>query len=63
MSSRIALLIAVALTAACSPAEAPVEAAPLEPPPPGYQTAIFAGGCFWTEENVDRRGKGTPLAG
>ena len=52
MSSRIALLIAVALTAACSPAEAPVEAAPLEPPPPGYQTAIFAGGCFWTEEKA-----------
>lgn len=52
MSSRIALLIAVALAAACSPAEAPVEAASLEPPPPGYQTAIFAGGCFWTEEKA-----------
>ncbi len=50
MSSRILSLIAVALTAACTPAEAP--AAPLEPPPPGYQTAIFAGGCFWTEEKA-----------
>ena len=52
MSSRIALLIAVALAAACSPAETHVEAASLEPPPPGYQTAIFAGGCFWTEEKA-----------
>jgi len=50
MSLRFLPLIAVALTAACSPAEAP--AAPLEPPPPGYQTAIFAGGCFWTEEKA-----------
>ncbi len=52
MSSRIALLIAVALTAACSPAETPVEAASPEPTPPGLQTAVFAGGCFWTEEKA-----------
>ncbi|WP_312782459.1 peptide-methionine (S)-S-oxide reductase MsrA [Brevundimonas sp.] len=46
------LVIATALMAACSPAETHVEAASLEPPPPGYQTAIFAGGCFWTEEKA-----------
>ena len=52
MSSRLLPLVAVILTAACSPSEAPASAAPLEPPPPGYQTAIFAGGCFWTEEKA-----------
>lgn len=52
MSSRLLPLVAVILTAACSPGEAPASAAPLEPPPPGYQTAIFAGGCFWTEEKA-----------
>lgn len=52
MSSRILPLIAVALAAACSPSETPASAAPLEPPPPGYQTAIFAGGCFWSEEKA-----------
>lgn len=46
MSSRLLPLVAVILTAACSPGEAPASAAPLEPPPPGFQTAIFAGGCF-----------------
>ncbi|WP_313104031.1 peptide-methionine (S)-S-oxide reductase MsrA [Brevundimonas sp.] len=52
MSSRLLPLVAVILTAACSPGEAPASAAPLEPPPPGFQTAIFAGGCFWTEEKA-----------
>ena len=52
MSSRLLPLLAVILTAACSPGEAPASAAPLEPPPPGFQTAIFAGGCFWTEEKA-----------
>lgn len=52
MSSRLLPLLAVILTAACSPGEAPASAAPLEPPPPSYQTAIFAGGCFWTEEKA-----------
>lgn len=52
MSSRLLPLVAVILTAACSPGEAPARAAPEEPTPPGYQTAIFAGGCFWTEEKA-----------
>lgn len=52
MSSRLLPLVAVILTAACSPGEAPASAAPLEPPSPGFQTAIFAGGCFWTEEKA-----------
>ena len=43
------LIIAVlALIAACSPAPP----APAEPPPPGSQTAIFAGGCFWSSEKA-----------
>lgn len=43
------LIIAVlALIAACSPAPP----APAEPPPPGSQTAIFAGGCFWSAEKA-----------
>lgn len=43
-------LLAVALTvAACSPAPP----APAEPaPPPGAQTAVFAGGCFWSAEKA-----------
>ncbi len=43
------LIIAVlALIAACSPAPP----APAEPPPPGSQTAVFAGGCFWSAEKA-----------
>ena len=50
--SRLLPMIVLTLTAACSPGETPASAAPLEPTPPGYQTAIFAGGCFWTEEKA-----------
>lgn len=41
----IALLV---LIAACSPAPP----APAGPPPPGSQTAVFAGGCFWSTEKA-----------
>lgn len=50
--SRLLPLIGLILTAACSPSEAPASAAPLEPAPPGYQTAVFAGGCFWSSEKA-----------
>jgi peptide-methionine (S)-S-oxide reductase len=43
------LLALAILTAACSPAPA-APAAP--PPPPGSQTAVFAGGCFWSAEKA-----------
>ena len=52
MSSRLLPLAVTVLTAACSPGAAPADAAPVEPTPPGFQTAIFAGGCFWTEEKA-----------
>ena len=52
MSSRLLPLAVAVLTAACSPGAAPADAAPVEPTPPGFQTAIFAGGCFWTEEKA-----------
>lgn len=42
------LLALVAALAACSPAPAPAEPAP----PPGSQTAVFAGGCFWSTEKA-----------
>lgn len=44
---QIALALAV-LGVACSPAPA----APVEPPPPGSQVAVFAGGCFWSAEKA-----------
>lgn len=45
------ILITLALIAGCSPPAAP--AAAVEPPsPPGAQTAIFAGGCFWSAEKA-----------
>ncbi|WP_312143827.1 peptide-methionine (S)-S-oxide reductase MsrA [Brevundimonas sp.] len=50
--SRLLFPIALTLAAACSPGETPVKAAAPEPTPAGYQTAIFAGGCFWTEEKA-----------
>lgn len=50
--SRLPPLIVLILAAVASPGEAPVKAAPLAAPPPGFQTAIFAGGCFWTEEKA-----------
>ena len=44
------LIALIALLAACSPAPpAPAEPAP---PPPGSQTAVFAGGCFWSAEKA-----------
>lgn len=43
------LLALAALLAACSPAP-PAPAEP--PPPPGSQTAVFAGGCFWSSETA-----------
>ncbi|HEY1072601.1 peptide-methionine (S)-S-oxide reductase MsrA [Brevundimonas sp.] len=49
--SRLPPMIVLAL-AACSPGETPVKAAPLEPAPAGYQTAVFAGGCFWSSEKA-----------
>ena len=41
-------LALIALVAACSPAPP----APAQPPPPGSQTAVFAGGCFWSTEKA-----------
>jgi len=40
-------LLLLALIAACSPAPA----APAQPPP-GSETALFAGGCFWSSEKA-----------
>ncbi len=42
------LIALIALLAACSPAPP----APAEPLPPGSQTAVFAGGCFWSAEKA-----------
>lgn len=42
------ILALAALIAACSPAPS----APAAPPPPGSQTAVFAGGCFWSAEKA-----------
>lgn len=43
------LIIAfLVLIAACSPAPP----APAGPPPPGSETAVFAGGCFWSTEKA-----------
>lgn len=50
--SRLLPLVGLILTAACSPGEGPASAAPQEPTPPGFQTAVFAGGCFWSEEKA-----------
>lgn len=44
---QIALALAI-LSVACSPAPA----APVAPPPPGSQVAVFAGGCFWSAEKA-----------
>lgn len=44
---QIALALAF-VSVACSPAPA----APVEPPPPGSQVAVFAGGCFWSAEKA-----------
>lgn len=46
--TRLFLASAVALTLGCSPAPA----APAPAPPPGSQTAVFAGGCFWSTEKA-----------
>lgn len=45
------ILVALALIAGCSPAATPASAVE-PPPPPGTQTAIFAGGCFWSAEKA-----------
>ncbi|MGH7027026.1 peptide-methionine (S)-S-oxide reductase MsrA [Brevundimonas sp.] len=49
--SRLLPLIALALAAACSPGETPARAA-LPKPAQTYQTAVFAGGCFWSTEKA-----------
>jgi len=55
------LVALLALVAACSPAPP----APAEPAPPGSQTAVFAGGCFWSAEKAfeDVRGVSSVVSG
>lgn len=47
--TRSLLALTAATIVACSPAPAPAAA---EPAPPGSQTAVFAGGCFWSAEKA-----------
>ena len=50
MPRRRLALIAVLLAAACGPAESAGTTPAAAPTPPGLQTAVFAGGCFWSME-------------
>ncbi|RZJ00368.1 MAG: peptide-methionine (S)-S-oxide reductase [Brevundimonas sp.] len=50
MKHHLAIALA-AVIVGCSPAP-PAPAAPAPAPPPGSQTAVFAGGCFWSAEKA-----------
>ena len=52
MIRRSAAVAALFALVACSPAAPPAQAQAQAAPPPGAQTAIFAGGCFWSTEKA-----------